>query len=338
LPPGPVATARAAQVPGALQHPLAQSASAAHAPVMNCVPVDAGADATAVGGAAAAGTRVSGRARLSWRGGSPEPAAEDATAFAVAFPDARTPAFELSTPGAAALEPSLSVARLFGATSPNPHPPSRSCAMTGPAHLPEWKPQQDDAQSASALQVPVMNCVPAASGVEAAEVGAVGWHERAGVCGSAERLTGSGCRDARGGHAGDSSRGRRRRRGPGARDALAGLGVVDAGRGLVRAGLERGDVVRRDVAEPAPAVALLRDDRPGALAGVEAAAGGRAVDVGRACAGDELAAGREAWEDGGGREERGWAKVSMKGPCARPCACVPLARRRMRRASMMSDE
>lgn len=43
---------------------------------------------------------------------------------------------------------------------PNPQPPSRSRAMTGPAHLPVLKPQQPDAQSASLVQGPVMNCVP----------------------------------------------------------------------------------------------------------------------------------------------------------------------------------
>ena len=42
----------------------------------------------------------------------------------------------------------------------NPQPPSRSRAMTGPAHLPVLKPQQPDAQSASLVQGPVMNCVP----------------------------------------------------------------------------------------------------------------------------------------------------------------------------------
>ena len=36
--------------------------------------------------------------------------------------------------------------------------------MTAPAHLPERKPQQPDAQSASEAQTPVMNCVPAGAG------------------------------------------------------------------------------------------------------------------------------------------------------------------------------
>ena len=49
----------------------------------------------------------------------------------------------------------------LGWASPKPQPPSRSCAMTGPAHLPLLKPQQLDAQSASLWQGPVMNWVPA---------------------------------------------------------------------------------------------------------------------------------------------------------------------------------
>lgn len=36
----------------------------------------------------------------------------------------------------------------------------RSWATTGPAHLPDLKPQQPDAQSASEVQAPVMNWVP----------------------------------------------------------------------------------------------------------------------------------------------------------------------------------
>lgn len=48
----------------------------------------------------------------------------------------------------------------FGVASPCPHPPSRSWAMTGPAHLPELNPQHPSAQSASEAQTPVMNCVP----------------------------------------------------------------------------------------------------------------------------------------------------------------------------------
>lgn len=55
---------------------------------------------------------------------------------------------------------SLSAAMEFGAASPKPHPPSLSWATMGPAHLPELKPQQLEAQSASLVQTPVMNCVP----------------------------------------------------------------------------------------------------------------------------------------------------------------------------------
>jgi hypothetical protein len=36
----------------------------------------------------------------------------------------------------------------------------RSWATIAPAHLPDLKPQQPDAQSASDVQGPVMNCVP----------------------------------------------------------------------------------------------------------------------------------------------------------------------------------
>lgn len=51
----------------------------------------------------------------------------------------------------------------LGCASPKPHPPSRSWATTGPAHLPELKPQQAEAQSASVVQAPVINCVPGAA-------------------------------------------------------------------------------------------------------------------------------------------------------------------------------
>lgn len=50
---------------------------------------------------------------------------------------------------------------LLGATSPKPQPPSRSCATTAAAHLPDLKPQQEVAQSLSDAQGPVMNWVPA---------------------------------------------------------------------------------------------------------------------------------------------------------------------------------
>lgn len=85
------------------------------------------------------------------------PVVAEAAAEAVA---AALPA--LGTPDAAsALEPWIFCAAvLFGTPSPNPQPPSRSCAMTGPAHLPDLKPQQPDAQSESWAQGPVMNCVP----------------------------------------------------------------------------------------------------------------------------------------------------------------------------------
>lgn len=58
----------------------------------------------------------------------------------------------------------------FGCASPNPHPPSLSCATTGPAQVPLLNPQQADAQSASDVHAPVMNCVPAAAAGAAAPV------------------------------------------------------------------------------------------------------------------------------------------------------------------------
>ena len=54
---------------------------------------------------------------------------------------------------------------LFGCAFPNPHPPSLSCAIIGPAHFPVLNPQQLSAQSASLVHGPVMNCVPAATAV-----------------------------------------------------------------------------------------------------------------------------------------------------------------------------
>ena len=64
------------------------------------------------------------------------------------------------------------------------------------------------------------------------------------------------------------------------------------GGGVFAAELARGVVVGLGVAEAAPAVALLRDDGAGALAGLEAAAPRGTVDVARAGAGDELRARR----------------------------------------------
>ena len=58
-------------------------------------------------------------------------------------------------------EKNASAAILFGVALPWPQPPSRVWAITGPAHKPLLKPQQEDAQSASELHGPVMNCVPA---------------------------------------------------------------------------------------------------------------------------------------------------------------------------------
>lgn len=58
--------------------------------------------------------------------------------------------------------PSRAFAALsFGCALPKPQPPSRVWAMTAPAHSAEWKPQHPDSQSASDVQRPVMNCLPA---------------------------------------------------------------------------------------------------------------------------------------------------------------------------------
>lgn len=58
---------------------------------------------------------------------------------------------------------SLRAALSLGWGSPKPQPPSRSCATMAPAHLPDLKPQQPEAQSTSPEQGPVMNCVPGAA-------------------------------------------------------------------------------------------------------------------------------------------------------------------------------
>jgi len=59
------------------------------------------------------------------------------------------------------LRPESAFAALaLGCALPNPHPPSRSCATTGPAHFPLLNPQHAEPQSASDLQAPVMNCFP----------------------------------------------------------------------------------------------------------------------------------------------------------------------------------
>ena len=58
------------------------------------------------------------------------------------------------------VKPRATAASSLGEESPNPQPPSRSWAITAPAHLPELKPQHPEAQSASLAQAPVMNWVP----------------------------------------------------------------------------------------------------------------------------------------------------------------------------------
>jgi hypothetical protein len=65
-----------------------------------------------------------------------------------------------ATAAVVALPSSERAALSLGCALPNPQPPSTSWAKTGPAHLPVLKPQQPEAQSASLVQGPVMNCVP----------------------------------------------------------------------------------------------------------------------------------------------------------------------------------
>ena len=59
-------------------------------------------------------------------------------------------------------------ALLLAWASPKPQPPSRSFATAGAAHFPELKPQHADAQSASLVHAPVMNCVPGAFAADVA--------------------------------------------------------------------------------------------------------------------------------------------------------------------------
>ena len=108
------------------QHPEAQSVSLEHGPVMNWLP-------GATEGAAEVG------------------AAAEAVATAVAVVVAG------SSPR------SLRAALSLGWGSPKPQPPSRSWATIAPAHLPDLKPQQPEAQSTSPEQGPVMNCEPGAA-------------------------------------------------------------------------------------------------------------------------------------------------------------------------------
>ena len=78
------------------------------------------------------------------------------------MPDVEPEVLPLDEPVAAEpVKPNATAASSLGEESPKPQPPSRSCATTAPAHFPELKPQQPDAQSASLEQAPVMNCVPA---------------------------------------------------------------------------------------------------------------------------------------------------------------------------------
>lgn len=129
------------------QHPDAQSASLPQTPVINCVP-----------------------------GAFPLPLVlvlplAALAAVLVAGTAATTAAAALLPPPTCPVNPSATAAVSFGSASPCPQPPSRSCATIAPAHFPELKPQQPDAQSASFAQTPVMNCVPAAAETEEVAAG-----------------------------------------------------------------------------------------------------------------------------------------------------------------------
>jgi len=56
----------------------------------------------------------------------------------------------------------------LGWASPNPQPPSRSCATMGPAHLPDLNPQHPESQPASLVQT---EGTMLACGTSQAEVG-----------------------------------------------------------------------------------------------------------------------------------------------------------------------
>lgn len=130
------------------QHPLAQSASLLQTPVINCFPCPF----PAAPGFWAAFAAFPAFPALPPAGGAG--AAEAAGAGAVgAAAGAAAPPWPARNARAAVS---------FGTALPKPQPPSRSWAMTGPAHFPERKPQQELAQSASEVQGPVMNWVPAA--------------------------------------------------------------------------------------------------------------------------------------------------------------------------------
>jgi hypothetical protein len=131
------------------QHPEAQSASLAHAPVMNCL-------------AAALPIRL-GFAPAAARAPVGGDTAATAAAAATATGEVAAPLFTTVDAATApvGLKPSAIAAFALGEALPWPHPPSRCCATTGPAQRPVLNPQQAEAQSLSELQGPVMNCVPA---------------------------------------------------------------------------------------------------------------------------------------------------------------------------------
>jgi hypothetical protein len=76
-------------------------------------------------------------------------------------------------------------ALLLGVALPKPQPPSRSWAMTAPAHLPDLKPQQPEEHSESLAHSWVMNLVPAAAAGAAGAAGAAAGEAAAAGAGDA---------------------------------------------------------------------------------------------------------------------------------------------------------
>ena len=156
------------------QHPEAQSASLVQGPVMNWLP------------GATEGAGVVGATELA----EAATALDDAAVAEAAGADETDAAAAEEEAGASPR--SLRAALSLGWASPNPHPPSRSCATIAPAHLPVLKPQQPDAQSASLVQGPVMNWLPGAT--EGA--GVVGAEETVDAAAGADEADAMGAEEA----------------------------------------------------------------------------------------------------------------------------------------------
>ncbi|PIL32762.1 hypothetical protein GSI_04877 [Ganoderma sinense ZZ0214-1] len=173
------------------QQPDAQSASLLQGPVMNCVPGAVagagvvGADAPVLGPAGASPRSLRAALSLGCASPNPHPPSRSCAIIAPAHfpllkpqhPEAQSASLlhgpvmnwvpgavdDAGVVGAGASPRSLRAALSLDLASPKPHPPSRSCAMMAPAHLPDLKPQQPEAQSTSPAQGPVMNCEPGAA-------------------------------------------------------------------------------------------------------------------------------------------------------------------------------